>query len=381
MPRILIPAAVAGVVAALLTMLVLPLVARIAVHLRALDVPGGRRDHERATPRLGGMAIACGVVLGAGAATVTAWGAIGVRLRGGELAALVVAAAMVFLVGLVDDLIGLSVSTKFIAEFAAACIVVGAGWRFSLLGVPGGHAIALGSLGPVVTVLWLVGVTNAINLVDGLDGLAGGVVAIIAASMSVYAFLQENPGSIILMAAVAGACLGFLHQNWAPARIFMGDAGALTLGFLLAATCVHSSIKASATVAILVPILALGLPVMDTLLVMAVRFQARSHGSLAERFLAMFSADRNHLHHHLQRWARSRNQVVTIVYVVTLAFCTLALVVAYTKNNVVGAALVIVELLVVMVMRSLGLGRAVRRLAEKQRLEVEQRLAGEDRAG
>jgi UDP-GlcNAc:undecaprenyl-phosphate GlcNAc-1-phosphate transferase len=380
-PFILVHAAVAAAVSALVTMLLVPLVARIAISARVFDLPGGRRDHGQATPRLGGLAIAGGLVLGAGAATVTAWRIVGPRLSRNELAALVIATAIVFLTGLVDDLVGLSVGTKFLAESVAALVVVGAGWRFSVLGVPGGHAVALGSLGPIVTILWLVGVTNAINLVDGLDGLASGVVAIIAASMSVYAFLQENPGSLILMAAVGGACLGFLQQNWAPARIFMGDAGALTLGFLLAAMCVHSSIKASATVAILVPILALGLPVMDTLLVMAVRFQGRSHSGVTSRFFAMFSPDQSHVHHQLQRWARSRKQVVTILYLVTLAFCALALVVAYTKNNAIGVALVAVELLVVMLIRSLGLGRAARSLAAKQRIEAVKRLTEEDSSG
>jgi UDP-GlcNAc:undecaprenyl-phosphate GlcNAc-1-phosphate transferase len=259
------------------------------------------------------------------------------------------------------------VGTKLLAQVAAASVLVSVGWNFSVLGVPGGTAIRLGVLGPVVTVVWLVGVTNAINLLDGLDGLASGIVAIIAASMLIYAYLQRNPGSVILMASVSGACLGFLPQNWAPAKVFMGDAGSFTLGFLLAAICVHSSIKASATVAILVPILALGLPVMDTLLVMAVRFVGRPQGGLTARFLAMFDADRRHVHHEMQRWARSRRQVVTILYVVTLAFCLLALVVAFTKNTLVGSVLLAVELAVIVIIRSVGFTGAARRLAEGQR--------------
>ena len=135
--------------------------------------------------------------------------------------------------------------------------------------------------GAVVSLLWIVGVTNAINLIDGLDGLAGGVVAIIADSLLAYALLQGNLRTVILMAATAGACIGFLRHNWAPARIFMGDSGSLTLGFLLAAISVHSSLKAPAAVAILVPILALGVPVIDTLLVMGVRFLDRPKGRLA----------------------------------------------------------------------------------------------------
>jgi UDP-GlcNAc:undecaprenyl-phosphate GlcNAc-1-phosphate transferase len=362
--RVLLDAAIATVIAALITGLLVPMVARVARSRRVLDIPGGRRDHTQPTPRLGGLAILCGVGIGASAVAVMAWPRLMLHPSRVDLAALLVATVIVALTGLVEDVVGLRVGTKLLAQIVAASILVWAGWSFSVLGVPGGTAIRLGVLGPVITVLWLVGVTNAINLLDGLDGLASGIVAIIAASMLVYAYLQRNPGSVILMAAVTGACLGFLPQNWAPAKVFMGDSGSFTLGFLLAAICVHSSIKASATVAILVPILALGLPVMDTLLVMAGRFVGRPHGGFAERFLAMFDADKRHVHHEMQRWAKSRKQVVTTLYLVTLAFCLLALVVAYTKNNLVGAVLLAVELAVIVLIRSLRLPRAARNLAQ-----------------
>jgi UDP-GlcNAc:undecaprenyl-phosphate GlcNAc-1-phosphate transferase len=376
-PYILLYGIAAAAIAALITAVVVPFVARVGCSLQVLDIPGGRRDHTQPTPRLGGLAILCGVALGAVASAVIAWQRLALRPSRVELGALLVATAIVALTGLVEDVVGLRVGTKLLAQIVAASILVAAGWNFSVLGVPGGTAIRLGVLGPVVTVLWLVGVTNAINLLDGLDGLASGIVAIIAASMLVYAYLQRNPGSVILMAAVTGACLGFLPQNWAPAKIFMGDAGSFTLGFLLAAICVHSSIKASATVAILVPILALGLPVMDTLLVMAVRFVGRPHGGVAERFLAMFDADQRHVHHEMQRWVKNRRQVVTTLYLVTLTFCLLAMVVAYTKNTLAGSVLVVVELLVIVIMRSLGLTGAVRHPATEEPTVAANQLNGD----
>src|SRR5262249_27384453 len=155
---------------------------------------------------------------------------------------------------------------------AAAGGVVYAGWSFSQLYVPLSGNVNLGILGGLFTLIWIVGVTNAINLLDGLDGLAGGVTAIIASSLLIFAWIQGQLLTVMLMSAIVGACLGFLRHNWAPAKIFMGDSGSLTLGFLLATMSLYSSIKGAATVAILVPVLALGLPVIDTLLVMAVRF-------------------------------------------------------------------------------------------------------------
>lgn len=157
-----------------------------------------------------------------------------------------------------------------------------------------------------------IGVTKAINLLDGIDGLAGGVVAIIAASFVCFAAVRGDELGVIVMSAVVGACLGFLRYNLrynkAPAKVYMGDAGALTLGFLLAAMSVRGSVKAETAAAIVV--LALGLLVIDTLLVMAVRFPHRPKGALASRFLRMFHADRNHLHHVLLRYRGNRKRVV-----------------------------------------------------------------------
>ncbi len=281
-------AAGAAIVAAFVTHLLVPVVTGLAIRLRAMDQPGVRKLHDSAVPRLGGVAIMGGLGIAAGFAALGHWTTWAARIGGKELLALVAGTLLVFLVGVVDDLRGVGSGTKFLVELAAAGLLVGAGWSFGVLRLPFVGGIDLGLFGPIVSLLWIVGVTNAINLIDGLDGLAGGVVAIISVSMLAYAALQGSPGSVVLMAATAGACLGFLRHNWEPARIFMGDSGALTLGFLLAAMSVHSALKAPAAVAIVVPILALGVPVMDTLLVMAVRFLDRPQGRPLRRFLRMF---------------------------------------------------------------------------------------------
>jgi len=278
-------------------------------------------------------------------------------------------------VGLIDDVIGASGLKKIGVEIIAAWLVVSMGWRFDVLGLPGGGELELdGVMGGVLTVVWIVGVTNAINLLDGLDGLAGGVAAIIAGSFLVYAWLQGDPFSVVLMAGIVGGCLGFLPHNWEPAAVFMGDAGSLTLGFLLAATSVQTSIKAPAAVAILVPVLALGVPVIDTVLVMVVRFLERPKGQLFSRFLRMFHADRNHLHHLLEEAVTSRRGVVRWIYVMVLISSTMALAVALTKQRGLGFILIVVEIVVIALVRQLGWARRARQISVEKR----ERLVGED---
>jgi UDP-GlcNAc:undecaprenyl-phosphate/decaprenyl-phosphate GlcNAc-1-phosphate transferase len=366
----------AAVLAALATNLMVPPVARLAVMLRAMDHPGERKLQTGAIPRLGGLAIAIGLALGGGLAAVSLWGRLGTAVGRGELLALGFGTLLVFLVGIVDDLVGVSAARKLLFQLVAAWPLVQAGWAFGVLRLPLVGEVHLGLLGWPVSLLWIVGVTNAINLIDGLDGLAGGVVAIISVSFLGYALLQGNAGTVILMAAVAGACLGFLRHNWEPARVFMGDSGALTLGFLLAATSVHSSLKAPAAVAILVPILALGVPVMDTLLVMGVRFLDRPKGALTGRFLSMFHADRKHLHHLLAHFGARRSRIVALIYGVVLAFCALALLVAATGETTLGIVLVVLEFSVVLAMRQMGLAMEARKLARLQREEIKTEVLG-----
>ncbi len=366
----------AACLAALVTNLLVPPVVRLAIALRAMDHPDSRKLQSNSVPRLGGVAIASGLVFGGGAAALASWGRLGGGIENMELVALMFGTALVFLVGVIDDLAGVSPARKLLVQVLAASLLVNAGWAFEVIRLPFAGEVDLGWTGSLVSVLWIVGVTNAINLIDGLDGLAGGVVAIIALSLLGYSALQGSPGSVVLMAATVGACVGFLRHNWEPARIFMGDSGSLTLGFLLAGMTVHSSLKAPAAVAILVPILALGVPVMDTLLVMVVRFLDRPQGPLATRFLRMFHADRNHLHHLLAHFGGKRSRIVAVIYAVVLSFCGLALLVAVTGQNTLGVMLVALEFAIVLGMRQMGLAMQARRLARQQREEIKTEVLG-----
>jgi UDP-GlcNAc:undecaprenyl-phosphate GlcNAc-1-phosphate transferase len=370
----------AAAIAALVTSTSVDFVSRLALAFRAVDYPGGRRGHESAVPRLGGLALGLGLFFGAGSVALLQWGTWGGRVARSELLAFVLASGIVFLLGLADDLVGVSIARKFTIETLAAVIVVWLGWHFTAIGLPGGGSLALGPLGYVLTVAWIVGVTNAINLLDGLDGLAGGVVAIIAVTYLVYAALQGNPMTVVLMAGIAGACLGFLRHN-ARGQIFLGDAGSLLLGFILATMSVHSSLKASAAVAILVPLLALGVPIIDALLVMGVRFLERPHNRGTERFLRMFRADRNHLHHLLLSLARSRAQVVRLIYVMVVLACVFAITVAVARSLTVGLIMLGVELIAVAVIRRFGFAARLREMSEAQRKEVRVLLVEETPPG
>ncbi len=350
-------ALVAGSIACLVTTLMVPLSLRLARTLGAIDEPGGRRLQAVPTPRLGGIAILAGIALAVPAVLIFRWSQQLAGLPPSQITAVLIGIAIIFLLGLADDLFGMTPVVKLVVQFTAAAVVVQAGLSFETLSLPFVGTLELGVLGGVASCVWIVGVTNAINLIDGLDGLASGVVAIIALSFSIYAFVQGNSMTVLLMAAAAGSCVGFLRQNWHPAKVFMGDSGALTLGFMLAAVSVHSSLKTPAAVAILVPLLALGVPIMDAFLVMLGRFLNGPQSGPVRRALRMFHADRNHLHHLMEVFHLTRPRVVLGIYALVLAFCAFSLTVALSKSASIGLSLIVVEFLVIVAVRHWGLKR------------------------
>lgn len=365
MTGIVAAVAFAALTAALVTSGFVDPVRRIAMVLGAVDRPGGRREQKHDVPRMGGIAIVVGITLGITVALVSS-GAARDGMSRFEIAALGVSCLLVFLLGAADDIRGVSPVYKILIEVIAAWVLVQAGWRFEVLNLPFAGEVELGAFGVALSLLWIVGVTNAINLLDGLDGLASGVVAIIAASFLVLAAYQGAVFTSILLAAVVGGCLGFLRHNWNPARIFMGDSGSLTLGFLLAAESVHASLKAPTAVAIFVPILALGVPVQDTLAVMGVRFMEQPKSSLLQRALRVVRADRNHLHHLLSTFGHKHKLIVLEIYGLVLVSCLFALTVALTSNPTLGLILISLELVVILTVRQLGLRQVGRKLAKSK---------------
>ncbi len=373
MTRILFTALLTAGVAALVSNFIVPLVRELAFALRAIDRPGGRKTHREEIARLGGIGVLAGLILGGGSVAVAEWTEWGAPLGRRDLVTLSLGVVLVFLVGLVDDVGGVSVWKKLSVEVVAASLLVtvGTAWRFEILGLPGGAVLDLGLWSAPLTMLWIVGVTNAINLIDGLDGLASGVVAIIAGSFMVFALLVDSPFNVVLAAAILGACLGFLPHNREPARIFLGDAGSLALGFLLAACSVQTGLKSPSAVAIMVPLLALGVPVIDTLLVMMLRFLERPKGTVFRRFLRVFHADRNHLHHLLESAVTNRRGAVRWVYALVLLSTLMALAVALTKSPSLGVVLVVVEVVAIALVRDLGMARRAGLLSRRQRRRIE----------
>jgi UDP-GlcNAc:undecaprenyl-phosphate/decaprenyl-phosphate GlcNAc-1-phosphate transferase len=274
-PEVLYGAAIAFVVVVLLT----PAVGGMARLLGAVDNPDERRVNRRPIPRLGGIAIFLGIVVPA----------IAFLDLSGESRGVLLGAAIATVVGAVDDFRGLSPSVKLAGQVLAAAIPPAFGvwidhFTFPFLGAVDVPAV----VGVPLSMLFIVAVMNMVNFLDGLDGLAAGVCGIAGVTYAILALSLGKPDPAILSAIVAGACLGFLRHNFFPARIFMGDAGSLCLGFILASVSIQGLLKTASTVVLVLPLLVLAIPILDTSFVVAKRLK---HGQ------PIYAADRSHLHH------------------------------------------------------------------------------------
>ena len=349
--------AIVTIVSAAASAAVVPLAVRLGWRWRAIDHPDQRKHHDDPMPRTGGLAVASGILAG----LITAF-ALGLFPTGGgdpwKGILIVAATALIFAVGLLDDLRGCSAGFKLAVQIVAAVMVVATGLSITRVFLPFGEPIQFGFAGSIVAVLWLIGITNAVNFMDGLDGLAGGLAAIIAICIGGFAAFQGAPPLVAIALAVCGACLGFLPFNWHPARIFLGDSGSLTIGFILGYLSLTASLKSSTVAAILVPLLALGVPAFDALLVVLGRFGERVHGRrFLQRFSRMFRADRTHLHHHSLFFSGHHQLVVMLLYLLVGCFCLLALGVAIRGNPALAAVTLVVEIVVVVLIRSVLIRR------------------------
>ena len=285
-----------------------PLSIKVAHKLGIIDQPkDARRVHKKPIPRFGGMSI----FLGSMAAMVIPAGMnekIKIAMLGGLL---------MYLLGIIDDKFDIKPLTKFLGQVGIASLVYALGVRITFMSnyfgadVVDQNANVMLSAGVsyIITVLWIVGITNAVNLMDGLDGLAAGSVAIMALSLAYIAYIHGTRlGSMpvcIALVAVAGGCIGFLPYNFSPAKTFMGDGGALYLGYMIAVLSVISPLKRSTVVGALIPMLTLAVPIFDTLFAMLRR--TLKHQSIMH-------ADKGHLHHHLMAAGFGQRRSVLIMY-------------------------------------------------------------------
>lgn len=304
---------VAVAVAALTT----PLAAKLAFRVGAVDEPRERGLASRATPLLGGLAILAGVLVAA-----AIWLPITEETRG-----ILLGAALIALVGAIDDVFDLPPQWKLLGQVAAAVIPVASGVKVENITFPFLGALQFGAAGGVLTVIGLVALMNVVNFSDGVDGLAAGVCAISAVAFSIIAFDLGRTSAGVLAAIVAGAALGFLFHNFHPASIFMGDCGALLLGFLLGCVAVQGSLKTNALIALVGPLAILAVPFLDTGFVIARRLKYRR---------APWSADAQHFHHRLARVGFSQRRTVLYLYAWTVLLAGLAVAmrfIPYTDNH------------------------------------------------
>lgn len=279
-----------------------PLAIWIAPKIGAMDIPkDNRRMHDHPMPRFGGMAIYIAVVV-----------TLIIFLRGQEhLDAILIGGTLIYLLGVIDDLKGIGAHIKFTAEILVACLMFAMNLRIRFIANYFGEGnMYFGSVVCfIVTVLWIVGITNTINLIDGLDGLAAGVAAIACLSIAYVAYIHGDRYGMLVVClgiiSVAGGALGFLPYNFYPAKIFMGDGGSLFLGFMIAILSVVGPLKRSTLIAVVVPVMVLGIPIFDTFFAIFRRVVNRR---------PIMEADKGHLHHRLMRSGYGQRRAVLMIY-------------------------------------------------------------------
>lgn len=327
------------IISVLISLFMTPVAKKLAIKIGAVDVPKDeRRVHNKPMPLMGGLAIYISVVLSALLFLPIDKTLISI-LAGGTL---------ILISGIIDDIRDISPKAKLIFQILAAVILILGDVKIEVITNPftrNSSLIYLNGLSIPLTIFWVVGITNTLNLIDGLDGLAAGVATIASLSFVFVANKFNYIPIMIISSIVAGACIGFLPYNFNPAKIFMGDTGALFLGFILAALSIEGVMKSVATIAVITPIIILGVPIFDT--TFAIFRRLLNGKSIAE-------ADNGHLHHRLLRMGYSQKKTVLILYFISAVFGLSAILIA--KANSKRAVIMAMVVFVVTILLALNMG-------------------------
>ena len=279
-----------------------PYIKKLAFKIGAVDRPDNRKVHKKIMPRLGGLAIYIAFMIGCVASMEITWDIFGILLGGTLIVAL----------GVADDVYQMPAKVKLLGQIAAACVLVIFDIRIEWVNNPLGGYFYLDMLSIPFTIFWVISFTNVVNLIDGLDGLAAGVSAIASLTVILVSVQMGYFHVAILTAALAGAIIGFIRYNFNPATIFMGDTGSMFIGYMLAAISVYGAVKTAATIALIVPAIALGLPILDTAFAIMRRYV---NGR------PIFQPDKGHLHHRLLATGMSHKETVLFMYGITAVLC------------------------------------------------------------
>jgi UDP-GlcNAc:undecaprenyl-phosphate GlcNAc-1-phosphate transferase len=331
-----------------ITLAATPWVRRQAFRWGAVDRPNARKVHKGVMPRLGGLAVYAGFVT-----------AVLVTIQPTRsLYGLLLGMTLIMLLGALDDIRGLSPRVKLAGQVAAALVLLPLGVQVYFVTNPfNGHIVDVGWLGIPITIFWVVAVTNAVNLIDGLDGLAGGVSCIAALTMAVVGWTQwqvfgaAGQREIIMLALLlAAALLGFLRYNFHPAKIFLGDSGSMLLGYTLAVMAIMGLTKSVTAVSVLVPLVILGIPLLDTFFAVLRRYH---------RHRPIFQPDKEHLHHQLLALGLSHRQAVLVIYGISALLGASAVVLNLVATDQALALLVVLAVVVIAAANKVGvIGRA-----------------------
>ncbi|KYH15100.1 glycosyltransferase family 4 protein [Staphylococcus kloosii] len=319
----------------IVSLILTPIIIKVSQKMDIVDKPNFRKVHTKPISVLGGTVILFSFLLGI-------W--LGHPIET-EVKPLVIGSVLIYLVGLIDDIYDLKPIIKLIGQIVAALVVVYYGVTIDFISLPIGPTIHFGILSVPITIIWIVAITNAINLIDGLDGLASGVSAIALATIGFIAILQANIFIIMICSVLIGALLGFLCFNFHPAKIFLGDSGALLIGFIVGFLSLLG-FKNITFVSLFFPIVILAVPFIDTLFAMIRRVKKGQH---------IMQADKSHLHHKLLDLGYSHRQTVLLIYSIAILFSLSSIILYLSQSWGVIMMLILIVITIELIVEFTGL--------------------------